>query len=122
MDVSKDVAAPVEAAVKDYVEGWYNGEAPRMERALHPDLVKRILEHGEDGQPVFRRVSKERMVSLTEGGGGGSPGAEYEIEVHHVSGDIASARVHSLEYLDYLHLVKSENGWQIADILFRTWE
>ena len=62
------------------------------------------------------------MVELTAGGGGESPGAEYEIEVHHVSGPIATARVRSLEYLDYVHLVDTDDGWKIANILFRTWE
>jgi Putative lumazine-binding len=33
--------AGVRAAVLDYVEGWFDGNAERMERALHPDLVKR---------------------------------------------------------------------------------
>ncbi len=27
----------------DYGEGWYEGNAERMERALHPDLAKRAL-------------------------------------------------------------------------------
>ena len=25
----------------DYFEGWFDGDAARMERALHPDLAKR---------------------------------------------------------------------------------
>ena len=27
----------------DYGQGWYEGNAERMERALHPDLAKRVL-------------------------------------------------------------------------------
>ena len=26
----------------DYFEGWFDGDAARMERVLHPDLAKRI--------------------------------------------------------------------------------
>jgi len=26
----------------DYTEGWYAGDAARMERALHPELAKRM--------------------------------------------------------------------------------
>ena len=107
----------IEAAVRDYIEGWYEGDAQRMDRALRDDLVKRIP--AEDGD-ALRSVTKERMVELTDGGGGDSPGAEYEIEIHHVSGPIASARVRSVEYLDYLHLVDTGEGWKIANILFRT--
>ena len=116
--VSDSIRAEIEATVRDYVEGWYEGDADRMSRALHDDLAKRMP--GEGG--ALRPVSKERMVELTGGGGGESPGADHEIEVHHVSGPIASARVHSVEYLDYLHLVNTDDGWKIANILFRAWE
>ncbi|HEV7836602.1 MAG TPA: nuclear transport factor 2 family protein, partial [Gemmatimonadaceae bacterium] len=28
----------------DYIQGWYAGDAARMERALHPELAKRIVQ------------------------------------------------------------------------------
>jgi len=33
-------AAEIEAIARDYGEGWYTGDAARMERALHSELVK----------------------------------------------------------------------------------
>src|SRR5215207_8801778 len=33
----------IRAAALDYAEGWYAGDADRMARALHPELVKRIV-------------------------------------------------------------------------------
>ena len=33
----------ITAAALDYVEGWFDGDADRMRRALHPDLAKRRL-------------------------------------------------------------------------------
>src|SRR5687767_3453035 len=38
------VEAAVVDAVLDYFEGWFDGDAGRMERALHPGLAKRGLE------------------------------------------------------------------------------
>jgi hypothetical protein len=35
--------AAIRAVVLDYVEGWFDGDAVRMERALHPELMKRCL-------------------------------------------------------------------------------
>ena len=111
----------IEATIRDYIEGWYEGNAVRMDRSLHPDLVKRIPIGPDDGnRGEVREVSKARMVSLTEAGGGETPGAHYEIDVHHVSGRIASARVLSQEYLDYVHLVETPDGWKIVNILFET--
>ena len=31
----------VRSVVKDYIEGWFEGNAGRMKQALHPDFVKR---------------------------------------------------------------------------------
>ena len=111
---SPEVAA-IEAVARDYIEGWYTGDVERMDRALHADLVKRILS-GEE----FRQVTKERMVEMTASGGGESPEAEFEIEVYDVSAGIASARTVSPEYIDYLHLAKTPDGWKIANVLFTT--
>ena len=36
-------SAAIRATALDYVEGWYTGDAARMERALHPERVKRII-------------------------------------------------------------------------------
>ena len=30
----------------DYIEGWYTGDAARMEGALHPELAKRMGLYG----------------------------------------------------------------------------
>ena len=118
----EDARAAIEATISDYIEGWYEGDSARMDRSLHDELLKRIPSTDDAGSVVLRQVTKERMVELTEGGGGETPGAGYEIEIHHISGPIASARVHSREYLDYLQLVETEDGWKIANILFRSWE
>ena len=33
----------ITATAMDYMQGWYDANPDRMERALHPDLAKRIL-------------------------------------------------------------------------------
>ena len=38
--------------------------------------------------------------------------------IDNISANIASVRVLSPEYLDYLHLVKTPDGWRIANVLF----
>jgi hypothetical protein len=109
----------IEACVRDYVEGWYQGDTERIDRCFHPDLVKRILDPAS-ATGELRVVTKQRMVELTAAGGGGDAGAEFEIVVHDISDTIASAQVLSAEYLDYLHMVKTPSGWRIANVLFRT--
>lgn len=120
-NASDDSESAIQARIRDYVEGWYEGDPARMDRALHADLVKRIPADNEGaGSAELRAVTKERMLELTRAGGGDMPGADYEIEVHDVYGKIASGLVRSAEYLDYLQLVETADGWKIVNILFRT--
>lgn len=111
--------AEVEAIARDYIEGWYTGDSERMARSLHAELVKRVPsmeKDAADGQ--LRVVSRAEMVQLTADGGGDAPGANVDILIDDVSTDIATARVVSPDYLDYLHLVKTADGWKIANVLF----
>lgn len=102
-------------AALDYFEGWFDGDVERMNRALHPDLVKRRA--GEQ----LGVTTKQRMLELTAAGGGAEDAADVriEVEVAEVSGDIASAIVRSAVYHEYLHLVRTSEGWKIANVLWR---
>lgn len=111
-------AEAVEAVVRDYIDGWHSGDPQRMDSSLHDDLVKRTVSD-ESASKDLSWVSKAQMVELTRQGGGGAPGAPAEIVVHHVEGDIASAQVVTAEYLDYLHLSKTNGSWRIVHDLFR---
>lgn len=111
--------AEVEAVARDYIEGWYTGDSERMARSLHAELVKRMPSREEDAADgQLASVSRAEMVELTSDGGGDAPGADVDILIDDVSTDIATVRVVSPDYLDYLHLVKGPDGWKIANVLF----
>jgi Putative lumazine-binding len=40
----------IKQTVVAYFESWFEGDAPRMERALHPQLAKRA--QLDDGKPM----------------------------------------------------------------------
>ena len=109
----------IEATIRDYIDGWYTGDVARMDRCLHDGLVKRTLA-GADAPGDLRELTKQRMVDLTASGGGEDPNAPGEIVVHDIYGDIASGHVLSKEYLDYIHLARTSDGWKITNILFKT--
>lgn len=117
-DSTTDRAA-VEAIARDYVEGWYFGDVERMDRSLHDDLVKRLPDSSLPPDPdQLRSWTKAQMVELTKAGGGGDRSAAFDIFVDDCADDIATARVLSPDFLDYLHLVKTAEGWRIANIIF----
>ena len=105
--------------VLDYFEGWFDGDAARMERAVHRDLVKRWP--GEDNAASLGITTAERMVELTELGEGKADAADrrVDVKIEDVYDDIASVTVHSAPYHEYLHLVRTREGWKIANALWR---
>ncbi len=107
----------------DYLRGWYEGDAERMRRSLHPELAKRaILRDPRTGEERFHHLSQQQMVDKTQQGGGSDTPREmrfYDVTVLDVYGDIASVKAESYEYLDYLHLARGSGGrWVIVNALW----
>ncbi len=105
----------IRQTVLDYFEGWFEGDAARMERALHPELAKR--QSGEE----LGITTKQRMVELTEAGAGREDARDgrIDIEVEDVYKDGASVTVRTATYHEYLHLVRTADGWRIANALWQ---
>ena len=105
-------------AVLDYFEGWFDGDTPRMERALHPDLAKR--RYGDDLPADLGMTTASRMLELTASGAGKADAADrrIDIEVEDVHRAIASVTVRTAVYHEYLHLVRTRDGSKIANALW----
>ena len=106
----------ITATVLDYFEGWFEGDPARMDRALHPDLVKR--DAGE-----LEVVTKQQMVEATAAGVGRTRAAgrriDIDVEVADVRGDAASVVVRTAIYHEYLHLARTTGGWRIVNALWQ---
>ena len=113
----------IRQAALDYAQGWYEGDAQRMRRCLHPELAKRaILRDPQTGEERFHHIGQQRMVEKTEQGGGSedvpADKRTYDVMILDVCGDIASARADTTEYVDYLHLARSQDKWLIVNVLY----
>jgi len=100
----------------DYFEGWYDGDASRMARALHPELVKRSPREG-----ALDNTSAQWMIEATARGAGkrDDPAERrLEITVEHTYGAIANVTVMSVPYAEYVQLVRTTDGWRIANTLW----
>ncbi|HLO18125.1 MAG TPA: nuclear transport factor 2 family protein [Anaerolineales bacterium] len=118
----EDIRAIIEAA-RDYTEGWFTADVERMARALHPELVKRSIWHDleNDAWKVRRTLTADMMVGYTrEGGGSELPDHEkvFDVEVLDVFRHIATVKVSSYPYMDYLHIAKMDGRWQIVNCLY----
>ena len=104
----------ISRTVHDYFEGWYDADVAPMGRALHPDLVKRSP--AEDGGATLTR--DVLLQACAEGEGIRAADRWVKIDIADVCGDIASAVVRSAPYREYVHLIRTGDGWKIADALW----
>ena len=114
-------SAAIKATALDYIEGWYQGNAERMERAVHPDLAKRIVNTNERGRSALGHQSAMTLVQNTRRGGGKeTPAAEQRTDVRilDIFQNTASVRVDAGTWIDYLHIVKWNGRWVIINVLW----
>jgi hypothetical protein len=108
----------IKQAVLDYFDGWFDGDAERMERALHPGLAKRALK--DDGASL-EELTAVWMVEATKRGVGRErdPGdRNIDIVIADIYGQIATVTVRSAVYREYLQLVRTNEGWKIVNALW----
>ncbi len=114
--------AAIRAAALDYIEGWYAGDATRMERALHPELVKRILAFDpETGRPFVDEMGASKLIEGTRHGyGKGIPESarRTDVTILDVIGNAAAVKVDAGPWVDYMHLVRIEGDWKILNVLW----
>lgn len=112
----------VRAAVDDYVEGWFDGDTMRMERALHPELVKRCRGiEGEDPDALETLSARDMIYATSEGIGRGedAPDRQIEVKIDYLGGGIASVQCFCHRYVDLLHLIHMREGWRIVNAAWR---
>jgi hypothetical protein len=112
----------IRATALDYIEGWYTGDAVRMERSLHPELAKRIFmaNRNEPGKHFMHMTAGELIESTGRGGGSNTPAEEQrkDVKILDIFGETASVRVDAQSWVDYLHVAKSDDGWVIVNVLW----
>ena len=107
----------VKEAPFDYITGWYAGDSAQMKLALHPKLVKRRVISTSD----VRNVTYDWMIKAVIEGMGKIDNikqAQKDIQILDQTDDMASIKVISNDFVDYLHLAKFNNQWKIVNALW----
>ena len=114
-------SAGIRQAALDYIEGYYEGNGDRMERALHPELAKRIVRSNEQGRSMLQQMSAMSLVLGTRAGGGkDTPVADRrkDVTILDIYQNAASAKIYASGWVDYLHLAKWNGRWVIVNVLW----
>jgi hypothetical protein len=113
-----DDAAITQAAL-DYVDGWYDGDAARMERCLHPELAKRIvISNGGPSGDRLDELSALGLVQLTRHEPTPAHERRSEVTLLDRLENYASVRVDASTWIDYMHLAKWNGRWAIVNVLW----
>ena len=79
--VADDDKAAIARAAHDYAEGYYEGNAERMEQALSPNLTKRGLVFSpRSGAQFLQQMNAPTLIASTRAGWGKLPAEQRQID------------------------------------------
>ncbi len=114
---SNDTSA-VRTTVTNYIEGYFTGDVQRMEQTLHPHYLKHVI---HAGIPMREMTEPEMMRGVRSEGAPDMPAESKteQVTVLDVAGDIASAKLVTPGWTDYVTLSKVNGGWRILSVVQR---
>lgn len=105
----------------NYAEGWYEGNADKMESALSPDLAKRIVRTNAQGQSSLGQMSAMTLVQVVRTGEGKqTPKGEQQkdVTILDMLTSSATVKLEMRDWIDYLHIGKINGKWVIINVLW----
>lgn len=111
----------IKRAAMNYAEGWYEGNAEKMESSLHPDLAKRRANTNQEGRSRLDELSAMGLVQGTRGGfGKQTPKDEQQkdVTILDVFGSAATVKLEMRDWIDYMHVAKFNGKWVIVNVLW----
>ena len=121
-NATPDDEIAIRKTAMDYIEGWYEGDAARMESALYPELAKRmILTDPKTGHSQFNHMGAMQLVQNTRRGGGSKTPKDQqtkEITVLDRFNNAAVVKIVASGWIDYLEEAKVNGEWKIINVLW----
>jgi len=114
-------SSAIVATALDYIDGFYTSDAARMERALHPELAKRIVVDPAGPESRLQNMSAEQLIDATAGGGAAripDDAKKSDVSILDIYNNIASVRIDAGVWIDYLHVARWNGDWKIVNVLW----
>ena len=105
----------------DYADGFYTGNAARMESAVHPDLNKAFPRFiARTGQSVPTYTTYSQLIGYTEARVGllADTARHIQVSILHYTPEVAMVKVLSANFNDYLQMIKDQGKWKIINVLW----
>lgn len=115
-------AAAIRTTALNYIDGFYTGDAGRMERAVHSELAKRIVTtDAKTGKSALGQMSAMTLVQRTRNGNGLKIPAnrrQEEVTILDRFEDTANVKIVAADWVDYLQMAKFDGEWKIINVLW----
>ena len=114
-------SAAIRATALDYIDGWYTGDGPRMERALHTHLAKRMVYTDQaSGKSRLVDLTAIELVQRTASGAGKLPADKRreDVAILDIYGNAAMVKIDAVQWVDYLQLIKWDGRWVIVNVVW----
>jgi putative lumazine-binding protein len=110
-----DDSSTVRARVTDYIEAYYAGDAARMQQTMHPHYLKHVI-HGDI---PMREMTSQDVINAVRKGPANIPQSNRteQVTVLDVSGNIATAKLVTPGWVDYITLSKEVQDWKIVSVV-----
>lgn len=113
--------AAIHTTVTDYIESYYTGDAGRMEKSLHPHYLKHTITESNGQLRMTEKTGLQMVQDIRRNGPAGLPASETkeQITILDITGDVASAKLVTSYWVDYMTLSKWNGEWKIVSVVLR---
>jgi len=114
----------IKQAALDYIEGFYNSDWQRMTKAIHPELVKRIIVVTDSGDEMLKTIGASELIFSTKKHKNAADESKIPfaatVAILDMNSNIATIKIttNKLQFFDYAHLGKIGGEWKIINVLW----
>ena len=121
---TKKDSLEIETVALDYIESQHNVKPEQFERAAHPRMVKRTFwRNKKSGKEYLRETFTDAMILLAETYNQDKDkfpvNPKKEVIILDIFDKIASVKLIADDWVDYMHIVKLNDKWQLVNVLWQ---
>lgn len=113
-------AAAIRQTALDFFDGFYSGDVPRMEKAIHPD-INRVTPRDlpQTGRTTLTYSTYSALIENTRARTGALDEAarHIQIQILNIDTDVANVKVTSATFTDFVQAVKLDGAWKLVNAL-----
>jgi peroxiredoxin len=116
----EDSTAIIQTAL-DYIDGYYSGDAGRVERAIHPDLNKAApRDLPQTGRTTMNYTTWSGLIELTRAKAGAldDTARHIAVKILNVENDVSNVKIISSQFTDYIQVARLDGEWKIVNVMF----